>query len=382
MSILEKPFNTEYLTPSLRKYLEPNVKMNKALEVYIRNQKNICSNNPQLTIFSIGLGQDSWTLTVLLALDKEFRKKYAPNDVLLVFANTNSEHPYTIDFRDRVFIPFCKEHGLNFVSIESDMGYHSENWISLEHQWSSGKPSIGSLAYGRFMNCTHNLKLTPQYRYVEEYLEKNYNIESGTRKKNYKNFAKKYSRIKWVIGISALEEDRVFNVEKETKQWHKESIDVVYPLIDLGMTRQDCQDFLRSKNLEIPFPSSCMHCPYASLGLELLFLYYTYPDDFYAWVEYEQKKLDAYAGETREVLEYDDSYEDEEGNTVYINQRWVEKPIKNVGVVGKLHTKGPKKGEPFTLLDALDEAFQKYPNITLDEINAYKFSHGHVGSVY
>jgi len=32
--------------------------------------------------------------------------------------------------------------------------------------------------------------------------------------------------------------------------------------------------------------------------------------------------------------------------------------------------------------EALDEAKQKYHNITLDEINAYKFSHGHIGSVY
>lgn len=112
-------------------------------------------------------------------------------------------------------------------------------------------------------------------------------------------------------------------------------------------------------------------------------MYHTYRDDFYKWVDYEQKKLDAYEGKTKEVIEYDAALTDPiTKRKIYINLRKVQKPIKNVGVVGKLHTKGPKKGKQYTLLDSLEDAMKKYPNITLDEINAYKFSHGHTGSVY
>jgi 3'-phosphoadenosine 5'-phosphosulfate sulfotransferase (PAPS reductase)/FAD synthetase len=373
----------EYLTPSLKKYYESGLKINKALDIYLKNQKRFVDHTPILSICSVGIGQDSMTIIAKLVFDLEFRNKYAPGDLLLIFANTNSEHPYTYEYRDTVLIPFCKKHGLNFISIEPNMGYHPKNWQSLEHQWSIGTPSIGSLAFGKFANCTHNLKLTPQYNYVEDYLGNNYDIEKGTRKKNYKSFAKKYNKILWMIGISKFEEDRLFNVEKETKLWHKESINVVYPLIDIGYSRQDCQNYIKSVGLPIPFPSSCLMCQYGSVGLELLFMYYTYPDDFYKWVDYEQKKLDAYAGKTKEIIEYDAALEDPlTKKMIYINLRKVEKPIKNVGVVGKLHTKGPKKGKPYTLLDSLEDAMKKYQGITLDEINAYKFSHGHIGSVY
>lgn len=383
MSIIEDTNLFKSLTPALQKYLTPDFKRNRALDVYINNQARFHSYKPKLTIVSCGIGQDSMTIIAKIVFDKEFKRKYAPRDLLIIFANTNSEHPFTYEYRDRVLIPFCKKHRLKFISIESSMGYHPKNWQSLEHQWSTGTPSIGSLAFGRFSNCTHNLKLTPQYNFIEDYLADKYHIEIGKRKKNYKNFAERYTRIRWIIGISKLEESRLFNVEKETKKWFKNSIDVVYPLIDIGFSRQDCQDYLKSVNVEIPFPSSCLFCQYSSVGIELLFLYHTYTKDFYRWVEYEQKKLDAYAGKTKEVIEYDDAYEDAiTGEYIYINPRKVIKPIKNVGVVGKIHTKGPKKGQAVTLLDALDEAKQKYPNITLDEINAYKFSHGHIGSVY
>ena len=51
--------------------------------------------------------------------------------LLVLFANTGNEHPYTYSYRDRVIIPLCKEHNIEFVSIESHMGYHGKNWDSL-----------------------------------------------------------------------------------------------------------------------------------------------------------------------------------------------------------------------------------------------------------
>lgn len=89
------------------------------------------NNNTKLTILSMGLGQDSTTILLKLIHDKDFRRKYAPNDLLVLFANTGNEHPYTYSYRDRVIIPLCKEHNIEFVSIESHMGYHGKNWESL-----------------------------------------------------------------------------------------------------------------------------------------------------------------------------------------------------------------------------------------------------------
>lgn len=48
-----------------------------------------------------------------------------------------------------------------------------------------------------------------------------------------------------------------------------------------------------------------------------------------------------------------------------------------------MHKAGDRKGEAINLLDVLDEALKKYPNITLQELNNYKFSHGsNVNSKY
>ena len=45
----------------------------------------------------------------------------------------------------------------------------------------------------------------------------------------------------------------------------------VYPLVDLGMTRTDCVDWLKANNLPVPPKSACVGCPYrqASEWLEL-----------------------------------------------------------------------------------------------------------------
>lgn len=314
------------------------------------------NNNPKLTILSMGLGQDSTTILLKIIHDKDFRKKYAPNDLLVLFANTGNEHPYTYSYRDRVIIPLCKEHNIEFVSIESHMGYHGKNWESLTTRWETGTPSIGSLAFARFMNCSHNLKLNPQYRYVEELIAKRYDgIINKARKQNYKQFVDLFdSKVRFLIGIAREEENRIFDVENETLNWKKECVEVQYPLIDIGYNRKDCQDYIAAIKTEIPYPSNCMYCPYASTHLELLFMYYTYPDKFNEWVRYEQAKLDAYKHEE-----------------------------KNLGVSGRVHKSGDRKGEAINLLDVLDEALKKYPNITLQELNNYKFSHGsNVNSKY
>lgn len=48
------------------------------------------NNNPKLTILSMRLGQNSTTILLKLIHDKDFRQKYAPNDLLVLFANTGN----------------------------------------------------------------------------------------------------------------------------------------------------------------------------------------------------------------------------------------------------------------------------------------------------
>ncbi|MDD3476611.1 MAG: hypothetical protein PHI38_07055, partial [Sulfurimonas sp.] len=119
----------------------------------------------QLTVLSYGGGQDSTTILFKIIYDKEFRAKFAPNDLLVLMADTGNEHDFTYQYINDVIIPLCKEHKIDFEFITNDMGYHLEGWKSLTHKWKVGnRPTIGSLAYPK--SCTHQLKLQPQYKYV------------------------------------------------------------------------------------------------------------------------------------------------------------------------------------------------------------------------
>ncbi len=69
-------------------------------------------------------------------------------------------------------------------------------------------------------------------------------------------------RIRVLIGITAEEaEKRVNDDEEKIPVWMRETADRVYPLVELGMTRADCQDYARSHGLPVPFSSLCKFCP-------------------------------------------------------------------------------------------------------------------------
>lgn len=52
-----------------------------------------------LTILSFGAGQDSTALLYKIILDKDFRNEYAPNDLVVIMADTKNEHDKTIAHR-------------------------------------------------------------------------------------------------------------------------------------------------------------------------------------------------------------------------------------------------------------------------------------------
>ncbi len=307
-----------------------------------------------LTVLSMGLGQDSTTILFKIVFDAEFRARYAPKKLLVLFSDTGNEHPFTYQYRDEVIIPLCKAHNIEYITIDNTMGYHSKGWQSLTGQWKNGtRATIGSVAYPK--SCTHQLKLNPQYNFVEKWLMDNYPIQKSARKQAYIYFAKYFGKIRWLVGIAKGEEKRVQDAEKETIAWKKQSVVIEYPLLGVGMDRSACQSYIKSLGFQLPMPSNCMFCPYGSNHLELLWLYHSYPERFYEWVQLEQNKLNA----------------------------WADMPVKNLGVCGKLHKDGERKGEAVTLLDVLEEAKAKYPNVTLEDLQEYKWSHGHcVASKY
>jgi hypothetical protein len=285
-----------------------------------------------LTVLSFGGGQDSTALLYKYAFDPEFRRKYAPGRFLVVMAATMDEHPET-NAHVEATKQFCKEQAIEFVHITPDMGYHSGKWQGYR-QFLAATNTCGSKAFRK--TCTDNLKIKPIYRFLEAWLGRNYGVKVG-RKEGFKQFVAEHGQIRMLIGIAKGEESRC---GEALEKWQQQCIKREYPLIDLGLDRQGCQDYIASCNKPVPPPSNCMLCPFMS-EIELLWLWYNYPADFNAWVILEQNKLDRFR---REGLADD----------------------KNLAVWGRK-----------TLPVKLEEAKARYGHMTQAQINEYKMSHGH-----
>lgn len=282
-----------------------------------------------LTILSYGGGQDSWALLCKYANNSEFRARYAPGRFLVIMADTGDEHQHTYDHVDFTK-QYCRQRNMEFIHLTADMGYHAEDWQNLRGFYRA-KTAVGSKCFPK--TCTDRLKLRPIYNYLEDWIGREYGYTSGY-KRAFKAYAKEHGKIKIMVGIAKGEEGRVKRGIPDEK-WRAVSLEIIYPLIDMGMDRQICQDYVRALTLPVPYPSNCILCPFMS-EIELLWLYRNLPDDFQDWVNIERNKLEKY--------------------------NHVE---KNYGV-----------WKNRTLPEVLADAIDKYGNMTPEELDDYKMNHG------
>lgn len=279
----------------------------------------------RITVLSYGGGQDS---TVLL-------HKYIRHLDAVVFADTGNEHPHTYETVRRAQA-FAESHAVRFVWLECGDEYHKPSWPSLTGQWERND----SIQLARSKACTDGLKITPIYKWLNDYCGEQLGIGKGARQDRGKphivEWARRYGMIRMIIGIAKGEEKRVG--KPFPQQWANDSIERIYPLIDDGMDRAACQAYLATVTdvFGKVWPSNCMFCHFQS-PQELLWLARRYPEQFKRWSGYEAAKIAKYAG----------------------------KP-KNHGVYGA-------KLLPVKLLDAEAD----HGHLTDAELDEYKFSHGH-----
>lgn len=322
------------------------------MDLFDFDPKAIKAEGPELSVLCYGAGQDSSCLLYLYALSAEFRAKYAPNRFLVVLAETGDEHPATYEHIAFTKV-FCLQHGIEFVHITPDMGFHGTNWGSLREFYNT-KGTCGSKAFPK--TCTSRLKLDPIYKFIENWLGQNYGVNVG-KKKGYVEFARKFGRINMLVGIAKGEERRMANPVEETNLWKRHSIEMSYPLVDLGLDRAGCQKYIKSVDLPLCPPSNCKICPFLS-EIELLWLFRFLPEDYADFVRIEAVKLAK--NRHMEAVEVTDK----KGKVTIQN--------KNFGVWGRK-----------TLPQKMEEVIAKYGHMTDDQLHDYKMSHGHcVASKY
>lgn len=311
------------------------------------------SDLPLLTVLSFGAGQDSSALLEMYFDSMEFRAQYAPRDFLVVCSDTGDEFPDTYA-HIRYVQKKCNDRGVEFVHLTSDMGFHSESWRSLRHFYRTHE-CIGSKAYPK--TCSGRLKIEPIYRFMEAWISKKYGMQNG-RKKGLREFALSHGKIQMMIGIAKGEEKRCTRADEHVKSWYRDTIHHQYPLIDLGMDRNACQNYLHSKGLRV-VPSNCMACPFMSLE-EVEYLRRFHLESLTELVELEAAKMRKHATKNKVIVT------DREGNVVRDCNGNPKTKNMNYGVFGVTPLK--------VVIENAKAKCQKWSDAQVME---YRYSHGH-----
>jgi hypothetical protein len=248
----------------------------------------------ELLILSYGIGQDSTRLLFEYVENEEFRALYPAKRFIVVSSNTGDEHPHTYEYLCYAQ-EYCQKSQVEFYWLTSDQGYHSASWPGLIQTWKR-LGIVGSKAFPK--TCSDNLKITPTWNFVESLIAKDYLLGKPYprgKKRGFYQFSKLYSRdngtkpLGVMIGIAKGEESRVKDRGGEPL-WMQRNVTKVFPLIDLGWDRIDCQEGIRRLGHPVPYPSNCQRCPFTNL-VELLWLHRFEPSAYREWVEMERAKL-------------------------------------------------------------------------------------------
>ena len=161
---------------------------------------------------SFGGGVNSTALAVLLATGR--LPQFEPWRI--VFADTGEEQDHTYEFIEKHFIPWLKAHGRT-LEVVRDKETVLERWERFSVTGSR-----------KFRACTQYAKIEPVKRHIE--------ANGGGLK---------------LIGIDAGEQHRAI-----------ERVGSVYPLVELGIDREGCEQIIRAAGIPSPGKSGCWHCPF------------------------------------------------------------------------------------------------------------------------
>ena len=304
-----------------------------------------------LTVLSFGGGQDSTAILLLMIFCPGIRKRYAPGRLLVVMSDTGNEHGYTYSHVDKM-MKLCQQFDIEFHFLTPDMGYHTPAWQNIvdpqcREEGSKFKETMVQL---KTKSCTDKVKIGPIYKFLDAWINKEMGYdfkvyqEGGCKKQAMKKFHAENGRIKILIGFAQGEEGRAEKSDKlQANEWAGKGrhawgkyIERFYPLIDLGMNRQACQDYINEKLGYCPMPSNCKLCPYQA-DPELLLLYKLDRPSYDTWVGIEERKL-----------KRDQAKE------------------KNYGIFASKRT----------LPERMEKILEKYSDWTIDQLVEYKMSHG------
>lgn len=241
----------------------------------------------ELLILSFSGGTESGAIFILALFNEQFRKQFFNyNRVIVIFADTLNEFPYTYDFIRQVRDELLPA-GWEFVWLDPSDGYNSTSWSKGLIGHYEKYDNIGSKYYPK--SCTLGLKFSPIYKWLERNLIEFYGYRDRGRKRAFYDFLADFGKVDVIIGLHDGEQRRITKPEKMDK-WFHDTVNVIYPLIEIGYDRPRSQEVFTEYGFPLVMPSNCMICPFSS-HFDVLHLYREYPDMYERWVELEANKL-------------------------------------------------------------------------------------------
>ncbi|MFF4320714.1 phosphoadenosine phosphosulfate reductase [Streptomyces sp. NPDC001568] len=194
-----------------------------------------------LRVISYGGGVQSTALLVLAANGHIDFPTFLFSNV-----GDDSENPATLQYIRHVAVPFAQQHGLTLVSLEKIRrdGRTETLWQRLHKPDTRSIPIPVRMANGApgRRNCTADFKI----KVISKWLR-----EKGATADRPATVG---------IGISV---DEIHRANRRRSEPNEE---VTYPLLDLGLRREDCIRLIAEAGLPVPPKSSCYFCPFHTVG--------------------------------------------------------------------------------------------------------------------
>lgn len=198
-------------------------------------------SEPTMRALSLGAGVQSTTLA-LLAIEGEL-----PKPDVAIFADTGWEPAAVYRQVDRIG-EALRAAGIEFIRVSN--GNLREDMINPNDRYASIPYFVrnpdGTDGMGR-RQCTSEYKLAPINRKVRELL--------GAKPPNFRSVKRGRVCEQW-IGFSIDEIGRVSDKDQLLY------IQKRYPLLELGMSRKDCQHWLTARGWGDTAKSACIGCPF------------------------------------------------------------------------------------------------------------------------
>jgi hypothetical protein len=225
-----------------------------------------------MRIFSYGGGVQS---TAVLVLASQGKVQY--DHFLFSNVGEDSEHPDTLEYFREIALPFAEEHGLDLREVrkyrkgevETVRGriMSTERATVIPMRLNSGMPGRRS--------CTVDFKIRAIAKWMRTQVY-------DRKLRNNGDFIYRVG-----LGISI---DEIHRARSEPPREMYKGIfeELEYPLIDLRLSRSNCQQIIADAGLPVPSPSACYFCPFHT-DAEWHRLRQYRPDLFFDAVEIEKR---------------------------------------------------------------------------------------------